>query len=272
MKLASTAGSTKRINMKVYETIHEAYLGTIYEVLQSPDYVCAPRGQKILEKVDYTFAVVNPVAEPIVTADEERNRVIAEYTAKEMILYDSGSNKVTDFAKASKFWEKIANPDGTINSAYGYLIWGKRSQGNPTYEFDMSYDGFFLKDSSAFRTPWEWAKQALLTDKDTRQAVMSFALPEHRWVGNKDQVCTLHGNWLIRNDYLNLSIVMRANDLSKGLAYDLTWFVSLMDKMLEELKPTYPELKKGTYTHTAHSMHIYERDVPQMKKMLGVQL
>jgi thymidylate synthase len=63
---------------------------------------------------------------------------------------------------------------------------------------------------------------------------------------------------------------MRSNDLSKGLVYDLAWFVSLMDRMLEELKPTYPELRKGTYTHLVHSIHIYERDIPQMKKMLGL--
>lgn len=256
--------------MKIYENVHQAYLETIRDVLYNPDFSCAPRGHPVLEKTDYSFKVLKPVAEPIITADPERNRVIAEYTAKEMALYDSGSNRVVDFAKASKFWEKIANPDGTINSAYGHLIWHKASQGNPIYEHGMPHDGVFLSSSSLFRSPWEWAKQSLIADKDTRQAVMTFALPEHRWMGNKDQVCTLHGNWLIRNNKLNFSIVLRANDLSKGLVYDLTWFVSLMDKMLEELKPTYTDLEKGTYTHTAHSMHIYERDIPQMKKMLGL--
>ncbi len=58
--------------------------------------------------------------------------------------------------------------------------------------------------------------------------------------------------------------------MSKGLVYDLSWFVGLMDRLVQELKPTYPNLTKGTYTHTAHSMHIYERDLPQMKKMLGI--
>lgn len=245
--------------MRTYNNIHQAYLDTIQDVLDNPDFICAPRGQKILEKTDYSFRVRMPSSEPVITADPERNRTIAEYTAKEMALYDSCSNSLEAFAKASKFWEKIANPDGTINSAYGYLIWSKKSQGNYGYEHA----------AESFRSPWEWAKQTLIADKDTRQAVMAFALPEHRWVGNKDQVCTLHGNWLIRDDRLNLSIVMRSNDLSKGLVYDLSWFVSLMDKMVAELKPTYPDLNKGTYTHTAHSMHIYERDIPQMKKMLG---
>lgn len=255
--------------MRTYNNIHQAYLGTIQDVLDNPDFICSPRGQKILEKTDYTFRVRMPTCEPVVTADPERNKIIAEYTAKEMALYDSCSNSVEDFAKASKFWEKIANPDGTINSAYGYLVWDKRSQGNPKFEggtYGSTLDPDYRK---YLRTPWEWAKQILIADKDTRQAVMAFALPEHRWVGNKDQVCTLHGNWLIRDDLLNLSIVMRSNDLSKGLVYDLSWFVSLMDKMVEELKSTYPDLHKGTYTHTAHSMHIYERDILQMKKMLG---
>jgi thymidylate synthase len=81
--------------------------------------------------------------------------------------------------------------------------------------------------------------------------------------------CTLHGNWLIREDKLHLSIVMRSNDLVKGLAYDLPWFCSLMDKMIEELKPTYPTLTKGHYTHTVHSIHIYDSDEKVIRKMLG---
>lgn len=252
--------------MKTYDTIHQAYLGTIRDVLYSPDYRCAPRGQPILEKTNYSFTVLEPISEPIVTADLERNRVIAEYTAKEMALYDSGSNLVEDFARASKFWEKIANPDGTVNSAYGYLIWNNKSQGNDDQE---RWVNPHTAPTECFRSPWGWAKESLIADKDTRQAVMAFALPSHRWMGNKDQVCTLHGNWLIRDDRLNLSIVMRSNDLSKGLVYDLSWFVSLMDRMLAELKPTYPDLQKGTYTHIVHSVHIYERDIPQMLKMIG---
>ena len=79
----------------------------------------------------------------------------------------------------------------------------------------------------------------------------------------------MHGNFQIRDNQLNFAIVMRSNDLMKGLVYDMPWFVSLMDKMVEELKETYPHLTKGHYTHTAHSMHIYERDREAILKMLG---
>src|ERR1035437_2350291 len=249
--------------MKIYDNIHEAYLGTLEDVFHNPDYRSAPRGLPIRETIDYSFRVLSPTSEPIITKDLERNKVIEDYTRREMELYNSCSNRVEDFAKASKFWEKLANPDGTINSAYGYLIWKNKSHGNPRFE-----NGAGLPQDE-MRTPWEWARDSLIKDKDTRQAVLRFSLPEHFWVGNKDMTCTLHGNFLIRDDKLHLSIVMRSNGLNKGLVYDLSWFCSLMDKMVEELKPIYPNLTKGHYTHTAHSAHIYEKDEKTVLKMIG---
>lgn len=276
--------------MKTYITIHDAYLETLIDVYDHYEYKSAPRGLPIREKTDYTFRVLDPVNEPIRTRDPERNKVIADYTAKETELYNSCSNKVEDFAKASKFWEKLANPDGTVNSAYGYLIWKNESNGNffqevvgphvkrdvSPYGTTMSWPGpsqtsEWRQSIKHMRTPWEWAKQCLIADKDTRQAFLRFSLPEHQWMGNKDQTCTMHANFLIRDDKLNLSVVMRSNDLVLGLVYDMPWFVSLIDRMVEELKPHYPTLTKGTYTHTVHSLHIYERNEEMVLKMLGIR-
>lgn len=242
--------------MKVYDNVNEAYLGVLEDVLNNYDYKTAPRGLPIREKLDYSFKVLNPTSDPVETKDLVRNKTIAEYTRKEMELYDSCSNKAEDFGKASKFWLQIANPDATINSAYGYLIWGNKSHGNPSYAGEMM-------------TPWEWAKQCLLNDKDTRQAILRFGLPEHAYPGVKDFTCTINGNFLIREDRLHLTIIMRSNDLNKGLVYDMSWFISLMDKMILELKDKYPNLTKGHYTHFAHSSHIYEKDIEVIKKMIG---
>ena len=243
-------------NRHIFSTTRGAYMAVLDEIYYHYDYRSAPRGLAIREALDYSFSVDAPTSEPIVTADPERNIKIAEYTAKELELYDSGSNRVEDFAKASKFWTKLANPDGTVNSAYGHLLWKKRSHGNIAFHDTMV-------------TPWEWARESLLADKDTRQAVMRFSLPEHIWRGNKDQVCTLHANWLIREDKLNLTVVMRSNDVVLGLVYDMPWFCALMNKMLDELKPRYSFLTKGRYTHLSHSMHIYDRDEEMVLKMLG---
>lgn len=261
--------------MKVYSDIHEAYLGTLADVYDNPDHIASPRGQKTREKLNYQFTVLNPVAEPIVTKDLERNKVIERYTKKESELYNSGTNRVEDFAKASKFWNKIANPDGTINSAYGYLIWENKSHGShfeqelvPVAE-DRASGGKVCVYKPVMRSPWEWSLESLKADPDTRQAILRFSLPEHAYKGVKDFTCTMYGIFSIREGALNLTINMRSNDLMKGLVYDLEFFVSLMDKMLEDLKDTYPKLKKGTYTHIVHSLHIYERDEEAILKMIG---
>lgn len=235
----------------IYNTTHEAYLNTLEDVCLHPDYRSAPRGMSIREKLNYIFTIRYPTNDPIVTRDVERNLVIANYTKKELALYDSCSNRVEEFEKASSFWRKIANEDGTINSAYGYLIWRNKSRPGGL-------------------TQWSWAKQSLIVDKDTRQAILHFNLPEHQRDGIKDFPCTLYANFLIRNDELHLMVAMRSNDLWLGLTFDLPFFCSLLDKMVSELKSTYPALIVGTYTHLANSMHVYERDIEKIKKAVGI--
>jgi thymidylate synthase len=258
--------------MKTYDNLHDAYLGTLADVYDNPDYICSPRGQTIREKLYYGFTITNPACESIVTKDANRNRVIESYTRMECELYDSGTNAVEDFAKASKFWEKLANPDGTVNSAYGYLIKKNKSHGNPMYELgaepsmlgaqpEAVSERLMQEAVNLMRTPWSWCVQALKADKDTRQAVLRFSLPEHFYVGNKDMTCTLDGNFHIRDNKLLFRVNMRSNDLTLGLVYDLPWFISLMHDMVDELKDTYPDLEVGAYTHMVDSLHIYDIEV-----------
>ena len=274
--------------MKTYGDIHEAYLGTLADIYDNPDYICSPRGQRIREKLYYGFQITNPKNEAIQTKDERRNEVIRSYTSKECDLYDSCTNSAGDFGEASKFWLKLANPDGTINSAYGHLIKFKKSHGNPVYELhneivdagtlggpdspiDSAAVSEFLAQNAvdAMRTPWEWCVDSLRSDKDTRQAILRFSLPEHFYKGNKDMTCTLSGNFHIREDKLLFRVHMRSNDLTLGLVYDLPWFISLMQDMVDELKDLYPNLEVGTYTHIVDSLHLYDRDEEKILKMLG---
>lgn len=263
--------------MNKYSTVHEAYLGTLADVFDNPDSTSAPRGQKVREKFNYQFTIEQPTIDPIETLDETRNVVIKDYSQKEFDLYESCSNSAEDFGKASKFWLKLSNPDGTVNSAYGFLIWGNKSHGS---EFELDYvdaPGYSTEDGPGsvkiavpmMRTPWDWCVQSLKADKDTRQAILRFSLPEHFWKGNKDFTCTLHGFFQIRDNKLSLTINMRSNDLTLGLVYDLPWFISLIHKMKEELKNEYPDLEIGSYTHYVHNIHIYDRDEDKILKMLG---
>ena len=262
----------------ICQTMSEAYLKMLSDVMWYSEYEAAPRGQPIKEITNYSIRVLTPSSDNIVTKDLERNRVIAAYTEKEKALYESGSLKVEDFAKASKFWEKLDNGDGTVNSNYGFLVYYDESEGNPKYETSLEHitvnvDGEEVDDLfsvSHMRTPFEWAKMSLLKDKDTRQAIVRFNKPKHLWAQNKDIVCTLNGNFHIRNNKLNFSIVMRSNDVTKGIVFDFPFFVSIQERMLAELKPHYPELTMGYYEHFAHSLHMYTRDSEIVKKMLGL--
>jgi len=266
--------------MKKFNNIHEAYLGVLADVYDNPDHICSPRGQRVREKMYYAFQIAEPKSETIVTHDAGRNKTITSYTAKECALYNSGSNKAVDFAEASKFWLDIANPDDTINSAYGYLVKHNKSHGNPKYELFNNLQGLisdqvvnYLIDNSGrvMRTPWEWCVDALRSDKDTRQAILRFSLPEHFYKGNKDMTCTLDGNFHIRDDRLLFRVHMRSNDLTLGLVYDLPWFISLAEDMVKELRDIYPDLKLGPYTHMVDSIHTYDRDEEKILKMLGRQ-
>lgn len=256
-----------------------AYLTALNYVL-SHGLEVGPRGKMTLEVEDYHFRVDNPDSSPIVTNDPVRNQVISDYTGKEMKLYQSGSNLASDFCTASSFWKNIANPDGTINSAYGSLIWKDKCCGNHHLS-TWAKHGYYPDESMMppavrhdpdcqLMTPWEWAKQSLIKDRHTRQAYLRFSRPDHQWFGNRDQVCTMHGMFLIRNCQLNLSVVMRSNDLVKGLAYDLPFFIFLMEQMTSELRQAYPGLSVGQYRHLSHSLHIYEHEIPKARAMLGL--
>ncbi len=174
-----------------------------------------------------------------------RNEVIRKYQEVEFELYARGERMASEFAKAAPFWLGVANPDGTVNSAYGYKIWYEKSCAN-----GMSQ--------------WDWCANALWKDPATRQAVMFFGTPASQYEGNKDQACTLHGHFMIRDGRLNLSMVMRSNDVVRGLVYDMPWFCHLQLRMAAELG-----VPVGTYHHFAHSMHVYETTMNTARRMLG---
>lgn len=208
-------------------------------------YVTSPRGQKIKEIIGMQIEINDPYSN--IFKNKERDLPL-QYLADELYLYFSGSNSAEEFGKASKFWNKIANEDGTVNSAYGHLIFK-----NPT-KHGM--------------TQWEWAKQSLINDKDSRQAIMHYNTPDHQYNGVKDFVCTMSNQFFIRDNKLDMITYIRSNDATRGWTFDASWFMLLMQCMKEELKNIYPELELGKYIHFAGSMHLYEEHFQLAENML----
>jgi thymidylate synthase len=201
---------------------------------------------QINEITDFSFTVENPLS---CLYDNKRRGSQSKYIAAEFIWYFSGRRDLEFIEKYASFWKHVANPDGTLNSAYGHLLFNRKNEHG--------------------KTQWQWAYDSLVADKDTRQAIMHFNTPDHQRDGNKDFVCTLSGNFHIRENKLNLTINMRSNDAILGTATDVAFFCVLQIQMWYLLQEKYPNLELGTYTHYVHSMHIYERHFELVKEMLA---
>lgn len=203
------------------------------------------RGTKSIELLDVALEISDP--RKCLYLNEERGSQ-KKYIAAEFLWYYMGRNDAAFISRWAKFWESIQNPDGTVNSAYGNLI--------------------FNRWKNDAMSQYQWAIKSLLADKNTRQAVMHFNRPDHQYVGNKDFVCTMYANCHIRNNKFYMSVFMRSNDAIWGTPTDVAFFCSLQIQMFNHLKAAYPDLELGSYTHVANSYHVYDRHYSLVKRMM----
>lgn len=226
-----------------FSTIYKMLLDEIYN---NPDYVdLSPRGFKIKEKTNIEILLTNPKNNLYTNLIRSPQ---LKYLYGELLWYFLGRNDLKFISKYSTFWEKIANEDGTINSAYGNLL--------------------FKEKNVHGITEWQWAYTSLINDIDSRQAILRFNKPKHSYNGNNDFVCTLNGIFHIRNNKLNFTTTMRSQDMWFGIIYDIPFFTLLQQQMRLHLLPYYPKLELGSYRHYVISAHVYEKDFEQIGLML----
>lgn len=181
-----------------------------------------------------------------VIKDPTRNIVLSpermmptRYAIGELLWYLSGSNRLSDIAKYSKVWNRMSDDGETLNSAYGYRIFEK-------FGFNQL----------------EYVENLLKKEPLTRQAVIHIKDPiDHIEHPSKDVPCTLSLQFLVRNGALNLTVHMRSNDIWTGFPYDVFSFTCIQIMLAFRLG-----LEIGTYTHTAGSLHLYERDLDKWNK------
>lgn len=226
------------------KTFAQAYWISIKTLLESGK-VNNARGTTSKEFLDACLVIEDPSQ---CLYDNPTRGSQYKYLAAEFLWYFLGRNDVEFISKHAKFWETIQNADGTANSAYGNLIFATKN------EFGTSQ--------------YQWALKSLIADSNTRQAVMHFNMPMHQYQNNKDFVCTMYANFHIRENKLHMSVFMRSNDAIWGTPTDVAFFCALQMQMLAHLKPTYPNLELGQYSHTANSYHIYDRHYELAQKMV----
>lgn len=160
----------------------------------------------------------------------KKRKISFDYANAELQWYWTGDNSCKNIGSYAKMWLRLSDDGVTNNSAYGYILqkgFGKNQ----------------IKE----------VIELLKIDNDSRRAVLNISVPTLDKIHTKDFQCTIAIQFLIRNNKLNETVIMRSNDVILGFPYDYIYFISLGKYIASEL-----EIPLGKYTHHAVSMHLYD--------------
>lgn len=221
--------------MNSYNNFTQAYIDLCRQINDNSEFMSSPRGMKIKEKLGVQFRIKN--IRDRLPYVEARNFSLSYFVA-ESIWYMSGNNSTEWISHYAPFWKNISDDGKTANSAYGARIFKTHPQiGN----------GEIVQ--------WDYVKNELLKDPDSRRAVIHIRVPDDSLNAMKDVPCTLSLQFFIRANKLHLHVNMRSSDIILGLVYDVPAFTLMQEVMANEL-----EVDVGEYCHTSNSLHCYEKD------------
>lgn len=190
---------------------------------------------------------------------------IMDYAKNEIPWYMSGDRNSSFISEKASLWREIKNPDGTLNSNYGFLVFYNRTE-HPSYRDQDSRE----KETIEMHTlpPFEWAARALEKDSTSRQGMVTYNTGGFNFVGNRDYICSQHQAFYIRDNRLLCYIALRSSDSIFGLPYNMVWWQTVYQQMLHRLRKTFPLLVEEDIIVTIYSSHIYERHYELVEKML----
>jgi len=183
------------------------------------------------------FYIENPALNDIKDSKVKRNWSI-EYAEAEWQWYLSGQpyiQKLGDiYGKVPAIWKRMANDQGFVNSNYGYQ-WDREDQLSNVISM-------------------------LRQNPDTRQAAISIFDGKERQLYNNDTPCTYAVQFTILHGKLDMSVLMRSNDLWYGFCNDQYQFSNLQMLVAHELN-----IPVGVYYHYTHNLHLYNDKLPEDK-------
>lgn len=171
------------------------------------------------------FYIENPLDNQINTPFRKWKNSYAEL---EWEWYLSANRNVSEIKKHAKIWDKMHNGDNLVNSNYGYQ-W---SRGN---QLDFIID-------------------ELTKNPNSRRAVISIYDGKEHEKHSFDTPCTLNIVFNTTKAKLNMTVLMRSNDLWYGFCNDQYCF-SMLQKMVADKLRT----EIGWYYHFVNNLHIYDR-------------
>jgi thymidylate synthase len=203
------------------------------------------RGQKTRNVRN--MAIVMRADEPPITSFADRKLNI-DYCKKEWLWY-LGADKFDDsIEEHATMWKKLKQADGSYHSNYGQYIFaqGRNDVGPSQFVYCL---------------------KTLRDDPGSRRASMVLLNRDHLYPENTDVVCTYAINFCIEAARLHMTVHMRSNDVIFGFTNDAFCFQQLYSFMYVLLAEKFGDLRHGTYTHIADSMHVYERHFEMIERM-----
>ena len=173
------------------------------------------------------FYITNPENNYILNKDRKWSE---EYAEAEWQWYLTGNPNISKlgeiYGKVPVIWKTMANEYGDVNSNYGYQ-WKRKDQ---------------LKK----------VIKMLKSNKGTRQAAISIYDGKEQEHYATDTPCTYAVQFTVVDNKLNMSVMMRSNDIWYGFCNDQYQFSMLQQMIAKRLNR-----KVGWYYHHAHNMHLY---------------
>ena len=155
-----------------------------------------------------------------------------EYAEAEWQWYLSGDRNTKKlgelYGKVPEIWKLMEDSQGNVNSNYGWQ-WKRNDQIGCVINMLKEYP-------------------------ETRQAAISIYDCKEWDSYEYDTPCTYAVQFTILNNKLNMSVVMRSNDLWYGFCNDQYQFSKLQHYVLDRLGK---DIEIGTYFHFAHNLHLY---------------
>jgi len=181
------------------------------------------------------FYIENPALNDIKDSKVKRNWSI-EYAEAEWQWYLSGDPSVEKlgeiYGKVPAIWKRMADKFGYVNSNYGHQ-WKRNDQ------LDLIIN-------------------MLKANPETRQAAISIYDGKEITNYSNDTPCTYAVQFTILHGKLDMSVLMRSNDLWYGFCNDQYQFSNLQMYVAYQLN-----LPVGVYYHYAHNLHLYNDKLPE---------
>jgi thymidylate synthase len=179
------------------------------------------------------FYIEKPMDNFILNGERGWNPVYAEAEWQWYMSGDRSTKKLGEiYGKIPEIWQLMEDPLGNVNSNYGWQ-WQRNDQIGAVVH-------------------------TLKENPSSRQAAISIYDCKEWDTYEYDTPCTYAVQFTILDNKLNMSVVMRSNDLWFGFCNDQYQFSKLQEHVAWMLDDKY---EIGTYFHFAHNLHLYNNKI-----------